>query len=446
MRNLNILVVDDEPEITEIIGLLVGSRYNADFSYAHTGKSAIASIAENRTNFDLIICDFNMPNGNGKMVFDYLNQNKISWPFILLTSDCWEEHPEFNNKPNTYYVQKPFDEDNLISVVTKSLESQITKESAFIGISLATLLKIQKVTAPLYIKINESKYVKVINEGSIFNEDEYNKYKQKQISSLFVSKVQFDDLILDFKNQVLGNLFFSTYKSESRDEFQITASVNEIINSSIISFGFSDEAVSLAKENIKFVKAIVTQSSDLQNLLRWINSNDYKYELTHSMLICFLATAIAQKFKFQNPHACENIALAAFFHDISLDAYQIENEPKFKEALRQGLHINKVDVDIIRQHPKKSIEMLGNWSLCPKDVLSIIENHCERPDGRGFPKGAKASELDEMSACFLFCEDLINFFLASRSKARVEEFLTKNAELYSTPPFNAFTQIVRDLL
>lgn len=446
MRNLNILVVDDETEITEIIGLLVGSRYSADFTYAHTGKSAIALIAENKTNFDLIICDFNMPNGNGKMVFEYLNHNKISWPFILLTSDCWEEHPEFNNKSNTYYVQKPFDEDNLISVVTKSLESQITKESAFIGISLATLLKIQRITTPLYVKINESKYVKVINEGSTFDEDEYNKYKQKQISGLFVSKDQFDDLILDFKNKVLDNLFFKTYKSESRDEFQITASVNELINSSIILFGFSDESVRLAKENIKFVKAIVTQASDLQNLLRWINSNDYKYELTHSMLICFLATAIAQKFKFQNPHACENIALAAFFHDISLDAYQIENEPKFKEALRQGLPTNKTDVDIIRQHPKKSIEMLGNWSLCPKEVLSIIENHCERPDGKGFPKGAKANEIDEMSACFLFCEDLINFFLVSRSKARVEEFLTKNAELYSVPPFNAFSQIVRDLL
>lgn len=446
MKNLNILVIDDEIEITEIIGLLIGSCYSADFTLSHTGKSALTLIAETKIVFDLIICDFNMPNGNGKSVFDYLRQNNINTPFILLTSDAWDEHPEFNNQPNTFYVQKPFDEDILISVVRKSLEALITQESTYIGISLATLLKIQKITAPLYVKINESKFVKVINEGNLFDDSEYTKYHQKNISSLYVVKDDFNGLIQDFKTKVLGELFFNSYKNDSQEEFQITASVNEIINSSVISFGFSDQTVGLAKENIKFVKTIVDKTSNLQNLLRWIENNEYKYELTHSMLICFLSSAIAEKFKFQHPYACENIALAAFFHDISLEAYQIENEPKFREALRQGIPINKSDVDIIRQHPTKSIEMLANWNLCPNEVIAIIANHCERPDGRGFPKGIKASEFDEMSACFVFCEDLINFFLSSRSKSKVNEFLIKNEALYSAPPFKNFAEIIRELM
>jgi HD-GYP domain-containing protein (c-di-GMP phosphodiesterase class II) len=342
-------------------------------------------------------------------------------------------------------VQKPFDEDNLISVVTKSLGSLTANESTYIGISVTTLLKIQKISVPLYIKLNESKYIKVINENHLFDQAEYDKYKLKNIYSLFVIKENFNTLVQDFKTKILTEHFFKTYKSESNEEFQVTASVNEIINSSVISFGFSDQTIELAKENIKLVKAIVDKTSQLQNLLRWVDSNDYKYELTHSMLICFLSSAIAQKYKFQNPNASENIALAAFFHDISLEAYQIENEPKFKEALRQGIHINKADIDIIRQHPIKSVAMLNKWKMCPEAVLTIITNHCERPDGKGFPKGLKAKDFDEMSACFVFCEDFVNFFLASRSKDRINEFLTKTVELYSVPPFNSFARIIKEI-
>jgi response regulator RpfG family c-di-GMP phosphodiesterase len=446
MKTLNVLVADDETDITEIIGLLIGALYTAEFSYAYSGKSAVALIAEAKEKFDLVVCDFNMPNGNGKLVSDYIQQNQLDIPFILITSDLWDEHPVFKNRPKTYYLQKPFEEDTLNSAVAKALEALTLGENSYIGISLNTLLKIQKITTPLYLKLNESKYVKVINEGNIFDETEYQKYKQKNVLRLYVVKDYFNELVEDFRKKILTELFFKTYKSAEVEEFQISASVNEIISSTVASFGFNEQTVTLARENIKFVNAIVDKISNLQGLLRWLEGNDYKYELTHSLLICFLATAIAQKFKFQNPHACENIALAAFFHDVSLEAYQIENEPRFREALRQGIHINKSDVDLIRQHPKKSAELLAEWHMCPPEVLTIIENHCERPDGQGFPRGLVAKEFDEMSACFVFCEDLVNFFLASRSKSRINEFIAKNGQLYSAVPFKNFLDLVKELL
>jgi response regulator RpfG family c-di-GMP phosphodiesterase len=446
MKILRVLIIDDEIDLTEIIGLLIGALFSAEFHYAYTGKSAITLLTEFKDNFDLIVCDFNMPNGNGKSVYDYIQQNQITIPFILLTSDSWDEHPEFHNRPNTYYVQKPFDEDTLNETLIKAVDSQTDQSNIYIGVSLSTLLKIQKITTPLYLKLNENKYIKVINEGNVFDDDEFSKYKQKNINALYVIKDSFNELVEDFRKKVLSELFFNTYKCEPLEEFQISASVNEIISSTLATFGFNEQTVGLAKENIKFVNSIVYKTPNLQNLLRWIENNDYKYELTHSLLICFISSAIAQKFKFQNPHACENIALAAFFHDISLEAYQIENEPKFKEALKQGIHINKSDVDLIRQHPQKSVDLLSQWKMCPKEVLTIVENHCELPDGKGFPRGIKAEEFDELTACFVFSEDLVNFFLAARSKSRIDEFINKNGQLYVIPPFKNFMDLIKELL
>jgi response regulator RpfG family c-di-GMP phosphodiesterase len=449
MKNLAILLIDDELDITEILALLLSGRYTADFVSAHNGKDAVKILNEAQTHFDLIFCDFNMPNGNGKFVLEELRKKNQSTSFVLLTSDNLEEHPEFINKEHTFYLQKPFDEDGLCAMVETIIKPETTSDSdkSYLSISLSTLLKIQKIAVPLYVKINESKYLKIINEGILFNDSEYEKYKQKNLNSLHVLKDDFSRLVIEYKTKTLSDMFFNTYKSEGQEEFTISASINEIINSSIHAFGFTEQAVEVTKENIKFVKAIVDRKFVLHDLLRWLENNgDYKYELTHSLLICYITSAIAQKFTFVNTRATELIALAAFFHDISLESYQIENEPKFREALKQGLPINKDNVDLIRKHPAKSAEMLAQWNMCPKEVLTIIENHCERPDGKGFPNGILAHQFDELTACFIFCEDLANYFLASRNKNRILEFISNNSQIYSEAPFKNFLEVIRELV
>lgn len=443
---MNILLIDDEADITEIIALLLGARFTAEFVNAQNGKDAVKILNSSTTKFDMIFSDFNMPNGNGRYVFEELRKKDGDTPFILLTSDNLDDHPEFKQQANTYYLQKPFDEDSLCSVVDNIFKNQQKTDRTYVPISLNTLLKIHKISVPLYLKINESKHLKIINEGNLFDENEFQKYKQKNLNYLYVPKEDFNNLIIEFKTRALSEMFYKTYKSESTEEFALSASINELIASTVNTFGFSEQTVALAKENIKFVKAIVDRKPDLKELLRWTeNHTEYKYELIHSMLICFVTSAITQKFTFKDPRAGELIALAAFFHDTSLDSYQIENETKFREALRQGLSINKVDINLIKQHPQKSSEMLAHWKMCPKEVLSIIENHCERPDGKGFPHGIKANEFDELSACFIFSEDLVNFFLASRNKNRIQEFFIKNAQLYSAAPFKYFLDITKIL-
>jgi HD-GYP domain-containing protein (c-di-GMP phosphodiesterase class II) len=430
MKHLNILIIDDEPEISEIIGLILSTEYILECTHAESGNAGIKFISESPQKYDLVICDFKMPNGNGKAVFTYISDH---------------------NNGNTGYLEKPFSENSLFSVVSKVLTETTTSDTDqttanYIPVTINTLLKIHKINCPLYLILNDNKYVKLFNENSIFDKAAHDKYKQKNVNCLYVLKNQFNNLIMDFKQNVLSDLLFSTYKPEANEPFELSASTQEIINSSIRSFGFSQQSVEMTQANIKLVKTIVDKTPPLQTVLRWLENSDFKHELIHSLLLTYFIGAIAQNYKFKSPYSVEFLTIAAFFHDIALEAYQIENEPKFKEAIRHNILINKTDIDLIKKHPQKSVEILSKWKLCPKEVLQIIENHCERPDGKGFNNGLNANELDELSACFIFSEDIVTQFLNLKNKTSLLNYLEKNMQYYSTAYFKDFFKITKDLL
>lgn len=96
---LKILIVDDIPDIQEVISFYVETATkNPIILLANSGESANEMI-NRHPDIDLVICDYNMPKGNGGKVYKYFRE-KSDKMFILHTSDGLESHPEFQNIKN----------------------------------------------------------------------------------------------------------------------------------------------------------------------------------------------------------------------------------------------------------------------------------------------------------------------------------------------------------
>ncbi|MFK7871973.1 MAG: response regulator [Oligoflexales bacterium] len=125
---MNILLVDDNPDILEI---LQEQFVEYDFllttpaiETADDGKTAVPQLS--KTKFDLIITDFMMPGMNGlefiKTVREGHTQNKNS-PVICISAFL----PEIQaNTPThilegVYFIEKPFDPDKVARVAKMSL-------------------------------------------------------------------------------------------------------------------------------------------------------------------------------------------------------------------------------------------------------------------------------------------------------------------------------------
>ncbi|MCF7862233.1 response regulator [Candidatus Woesearchaeota archaeon] len=109
----NVLIVDDEPQIVELVKLSLGDNYK--YLTAFNGEEALEKLKKSRP--DLILLDIMMPKVNGYQVLTKLkadpNLKKI--PIIFLTAKG-----EWNDKmkalalgASSDYITKPFDPDDL---------------------------------------------------------------------------------------------------------------------------------------------------------------------------------------------------------------------------------------------------------------------------------------------------------------------------------------------
>lgn len=79
------LIVDDQEDFLTLLQETLMRSFQATVTSARSGHDAI-DLMKTGFKFDLIVCDFNMPNGDGKRVFEFVQSSTEPTPFILYTS------------------------------------------------------------------------------------------------------------------------------------------------------------------------------------------------------------------------------------------------------------------------------------------------------------------------------------------------------------------------
>lgn len=439
-RRLTILVAEDELDLLELYSLLIGTEFDANFLEAENGQVAIKHINEN-PGIDLIISDFNMPKANGLDVYLASKQNGRQIPFVLVTSDHLHDHTEFMNMPATGYVQKPFSEVGLYSEIRRVLAGQVPtqiKTPQYVPISISTLKKIKDISKPLYVRLAEDNFVKIVNENTLFDEVQEERFKQKGIKQLFVGKEDLNFLIHDFKTSILNEMLFKGVAGRKSEAIKLSASVQEIVAGTVRTFGITEETARLAEKNIQMVGAVLEATPELATVFELLNDTEGDYGIIHSVILSYLLTALAKEVKIPHQHGIEILSMAAFFHDLILDDNQVRNEAKFINGLMMGSSLNKADLSVVSDHMNRVVESLAEWKTAPVELSTVISQHHELPDGSGFPEHITAEKIHDLSAIFIVAHDLAEIYLRSKNRDIVVAEFNKRAPHYSHPKFQPY--------
>ena len=438
---LRILVVDDEVEIADIICLFIGGQFSASFVSVSNGLEAIDLLSKNPTQFQLVISDFNMPECNGLELFKFIKSKFPYLPFLLVTSDLWIDHPEFHNQLNVGYVCKPFIDDTLIQETERLLKAcslPSHHEHKYVGISIQTLASIRLITYPMFVRINEDKYVRYFNEGVELTRDEVIKLQKKGILELYVERSHFDHFIESFRHKVQKDMLFRGFQDKSTSALELSTLVQEIVMGAAKTFGLTPEMQELAQKNIQLVKKFTENFDELDSILNWATLSQQEYSFIHCILLCYLTTEVSSHIDMTEKYASKILALVSFFHDITLDNQQIKNERHYIKALSLNSTINKNDLKAVKIHPEASADLIKKWKLCSPELELVIRQHHEKPDGSGFPLQLHGAEINELAACFIVCEDLVQSFLELKDRIAIEKYFSGQAKLYSEQPFKHF--------
>ena len=115
----NILIVDDSSIIRNYLQKAVNSKY--DVTPVSGGEEAINIIPNKKT--DLILLDLMMPGIDGFGVLDYLKQNNITTPVVIISGDTTKETID---RAFTYNVvdmiEKPFSEKTIMEKIDRILD------------------------------------------------------------------------------------------------------------------------------------------------------------------------------------------------------------------------------------------------------------------------------------------------------------------------------------
>ncbi|MBA57229.1 MAG: sigma-54-dependent Fis family transcriptional regulator [Pseudomonadales bacterium] len=163
MSQYKALIVDDEPDIRELLDLTL-SRMDIETFTAANLDSAHVSLEQE--NFDLCITDMNLPDGNGIDLVKHIQANHPSLPVAVLTAYGSMETAISALKAGAFdFVSKPVDLQRLRDLVNTALklkfekqepvaepsDSPILGQSAQIKKLQVQIKKLARSQAPVYI-------------------------------------------------------------------------------------------------------------------------------------------------------------------------------------------------------------------------------------------------------------------------------------------------------
>lgn len=108
------------------------------------------------------------------------------------------------------------------------------------------------------------------------------------------------------------------------------------------------------------------------------------YTSGHSERVCYYSDFIAKRL-FLSPKERTELQIASYLHDIG----KIGISNRF---INKKGSLTSTDWAIIKQHTKKSIELLLPLNLSP-NILAYIQHHHERYDGTGYPDGLAGEKI-----------------------------------------------------
>jgi PAS domain S-box-containing protein/putative nucleotidyltransferase with HDIG domain len=407
-KKLAVLFLEDNQDDVELcLYEFKKQTYEIDFKVVETREAFVREISQQP--YDLILADYILPQWNGLEALKWICENKIFTPFILVTGAVGEETAvECIRQGADNYILK----DNLARLVP-AVEQTLQ----------ATQLRQEKLKALKELEESEERLRAIFHSAidAIFTKNLNGEFTR--INQAFIDLVQQDEKnILGRKvDDVLPEPLARRYNELDQQVLQGTLVSQEIVHrvgeremtlhlnlvplqendGKII--GICGYARDISERKNALEKIRMTLEGAIQAMMAIVEQRD-PYTSGHQLRVSRLSVAIAQKLGLPADQI-EGLRLAAMMHDVgkaSLPAELLSKPSKLTEAEKR----------IIRAHPALGANILRQIPF-PWDLARFVEEHHEKLDGSGYPKGLQGDQIS-LEARIIGVADLVESISSHR--------------------------------
>ncbi|MCB9061596.1 MAG: response regulator [Halobacteriovoraceae bacterium] len=408
---MKVLIIDDDDTIRQLAVLCLTKKFPAsDFVEAADGSAAITLLGQDK--FDLIICDFEMPNKNGSDVYHFIKEQDILTPFILHTTLNLEQ---LQKMPSSFpdvsqfegYVNKMETRIALPEIIKKVVTPEIfgpdeRNSTDFYKIKIYYFWRFDETLCDIWVGLSSEKFVKIIHKNSEYTKADIDKYIKKKQKYLYIHKDDFENFCDGY--QKLNFLVRKDKPFDASDENE-RRKAHAYIHHIILEIGITQEVVEITKRMIEniFSTPIKGQTEIFKMMIRHFEKRDYIYD--HSYMAAQISCFICKQTEWASDDTLQKLILASIYHDVLMTDPNVAMVEDL--ACKEFRELSPNDKNLVRNHPYKTAELVRENITFPADVDKIIWQHHEKQDGSGFPRGLDHTQITPLAIIFIIAHDFV---------------------------------------
>jgi len=256
-------------------------------------------------------------------------------------------------------------------------------ENKFFPVSLRTIRADTLGSFSIFIKLADN-FVLYHANGERVTREVLNKLIDNKINIVYIQK----DEAKFFNEYLEQNL--SKFLNDPKITVQEKA---EIAHSSLTNIAQSVFVKKPELKNVKYYKSAVSKITDFileeeEAINNFIKMSSSKFEIaTHSINVGMFALGHAIILLADDPkHNIHEVATGFFLHDIGKCFIP-------PDILNKSQPLTHDEWKILKQHPSRGYKLLNSFNINSKAVKTIVMQHHERYNGKGYPLGLKGDEI-----------------------------------------------------
>jgi len=269
-------------------------------------------------------------------------------------------------------------------------------------VKLIYFLRFNKVLCDIYVRLSKDKYIKIISKGDVYTREDLDKYKSKRITHLHILSSDYQE----FSSNFASTPFLIEDKTLVGDEVEnAIVSTLEIIHELVTNVGITQQVLNLVDYSIYQIDEQLKDDKLILKLLTKMRDKK-DYLIDHSYLLAYISNSICQEMEWDKEETRIKLFYASLLHDITVKNSDLAMAVDLQ--LASLVDFNEDEINDYKKHPLQIAELIKKSNNIPLNVDELVENHHEKPEQTGFPKGLGPSRVSLLSGIFNVAHAFVN--------------------------------------
>lgn len=419
---MKILLVADHPDIKELLTFQITTRFELKAKECGSARDAVEILKKDPDACDLLVAPFNGPSS---ILVKYLKERTDPLP-VLFFYDPQVVKPDKESLSGLEVVAaveiSQLVEGTLkaIEIFQRDIETGVGL-SEFCPIRTNLLIRVSPLKSDIYIRLSEKKYVKLFRLGDEFDAGDLERYYEtKKVEYMYLKRADTAEFIQKFRKE-LEDLLLRTDMAQE-EAMDASEMAQDAIHELVHAIGFKPEVQELAKKNVELTLKAVGANPRLSDLIGKMMSQG-NYLSGHSTLLAHVACAMAKEMEWGSESTFSKLVLASYMHDLALRNQEIAKINSLRDLDTRKAEFPAEEVKNYHLHPAKAADVVRSFKEVPADVDIIVQQHHERPNGSGFPRGLLFNYIAPLSSLFIVAHELTQDIIAKRGAFILKKFI-----------------------